>query len=263
MSEPNAMTKQRFNLRHLAQLASLVTPLLLGGTLATSLVLPSTGYAADSATPAVGHQVRPLADFQGLELLTSADVSVRPGATQSVTVRADDNLQAQLETVVEDRRGTPTLVVRWKRGTRIHGHAKVNLDLVVTSLRAVQVSGAGDVTLTGFSVPSLRLGVSGSGDITAQTLSADDLQVQVAGRGDVRANGSAKLVSVSVAGSGDVRLADLRAEDAKVHIAGSGDVAVQAHRELDVSIVGSGDVVYSGDAKVRSQIVGSGSVSRR
>lgn len=236
------------------------------------LAVPLLAATALGASPAQAQRVtgsgqmvteaRTLPEFQAVELSGSMDLTLRQGA-QELKVTVDDNLRELLETVVEDRAGTPTLQVRWKRGTSLNARSRITVAVSLPRLSAVSASGSGDIRLEPFNTPSLRVALSGSGDARLAGLTTGELAISISGSGDVSGHGAATKLSIGIAGSGDVRLADLKAEDVKVSIAGSGDAAVAAARTLEVSIAGSGDVTYTGNPAVRSSVAGSGSVTRR
>jgi hypothetical protein len=228
-----------------------------------TLLMPMAAHAATQGSGKAATETRPVPEFQAIGLAGSMDLRVSQGATQSVTVQADDNLLPLLETVVEDGKSGPTLQVRWKRGQSIYTRAKVQVTVVTPRLTALAAAGAGNIKVESFTTPALQLSISGAGDAKLEGLSTDDLGVRISGSGDVSGSGKASKLKVSIAGSGDVRLAALRADDVQVSIAGSGDAAVYADKTLDVHIAGSGDVTYTGNAALKSSVAGSGSVKRK
>ncbi len=244
-------------------LRRLLLPLLAAPLLLATAMAPTEALADKvSGSGTLATDRRTLPAFQAIELNGAMDLAVRQGA-QEVLVSADHNLLELLETVVEDRRGTPTLVLRWKRSWGVHTRNPLSVAVTVPTLAGLAVRGSGDVRVATFQTPALNLSLSGSGDVRLEALTANELVVAVSGSGDVAGAGSAARLAVSIAGSGDVRLAELKAETVKVNIAGSGDAAVHADKALEVSIAGSGDVSYTGNPSLRSSVAGSGSVTRR
>lgn len=201
--------------------------------------------------------------FSAVMAAGAVDIVVRQGDADRVDIKTDENLLPLLETVVEERRGNRTLVVRWKRGESVRTRHKVEVVVTAIRLSAIAIDGAGDVIVEKMDSPQLALAISGAGDMKAQGLRSDDLKVSIAGSGDLQAAGQAARVQISVAGSGDVNTLALAADEVKVKIAGSGDVAVQANKTLDASIAGSGDVSYTGNPTVRKSVAGSGEVRKR
>lgn len=222
---------------------------------------PGLAQAAETVS-----ETRSVARFDAVQTL-GPTLKVRQGDTASVTVVAERDLLARLETVVEDTRLGKTLVVRWKRGLTVVNfwsrHSEPVVTIIAPQLSGLLVSGSGDILADGLSVPRLSVRVDGSGDIRLTGLATDALTLAVTGSGDISAAGRSARLQAKVAGSGDIRADGLAAETVEVSIAGSGDVTLQADKTLAVSIAGSGDVVYSGNAVLRQSIVGSGTVTRR
>jgi hypothetical protein len=253
---------------------ALMTPLLCV-VAALAALAPTISAAAEPASPgAITTETRTVPEFQAIALSGSMDLVVRQGP-QQVEVTAGDKQLPQIETVVENGKNGPTLLVRWKREAGERGWSwkwnsndwkannKLRVTVSVPRLSALSASGSGDIVVEAFSTPALKVALTGSGDAKLKSLTTDELGISIAGSGDVAGNGSATKLTISIAGSGDVRFSDLRADDVKVTIAGSGDAAVNAQKALSVSIAGSGDVTYTGDAAVRSSVAGSGNVSKR
>lgn len=238
------------------------------------LLLPTASDAGETSVWSGGGKVtvgsgksvvetRNVGAFQAIDLSGSMDLRVTQAAAEAVRVKADDNLVALIETVVENSPQGPVLKVRWKKGEsiRMRGTPVVEIDAV--KLQALTSRGSGDVMVGSLRTPALAVTLAGSGDAKFDALEADDVTVRVAGSGDVSARGNARRLNVSIAGSGDLSLGGLHADDVSVDIAGSGDAVVHARSTLKVSIAGSGDVVYSGSPVVTQRIAGSGSVARR
>ena len=243
--------------------AVLAAPLVVLGALLALATAPQAAQARSVGSGTSATETRSVCEFQAVAQQGSIDISVRQGPAASVKVTADDNLLPLLETVVEDGRHGPTLVVRFKRGERITTRSKVAVEIVTPKLVSLASAGSGDLTVDAFQTPSLRLAISGSSDARLNAVQTDELSISVSGSGDVRGSGQAGKLTISIAGSGDVKLPELRADEVKLTIAGSGDAEVHAAKTLAISIAGSGDVVYSGDAQVSTKVAGSGSVRKR
>lgn len=184
---------------------------------------------------------RSLSPFHRIVSHESIDVDVRIGETQSVTVRADDNLLEWVRTSVDDG----TLEIRWrsKHGKGSSSNTSPRIEIVVRSLDRLELHGSGDARVSGLKGESFALDISGSGD--------------------ARAEGAVDRLTVDVSGSGDVELFGLEARAVEVTVSGSGDAEVNARESLRVEISGSGDVDYRGDPKsVQRDISGSGDVER-
>ncbi|HYP30247.1 MAG TPA: head GIN domain-containing protein [Burkholderiaceae bacterium] len=200
---------------------------------------------------------RQVGAFSALRLDSSVDVQARRGATPSVTVHADDNIEPLVETAVEG----DTLVVRLKKGASFRSNHKVAVDVVFTSLTSVQQRGSGDLHIDGISGPKFESAISGSGDLRIENAQVGAFALSIAGSGDVVVSGTADEARFGIVGSGDIDARKFPAKKVSVSISGSGDARVNASEALDARVSGSGDVTYSGRPHdVSRRVSGSGSV---
>ena len=209
----------------------------IGVVLLARDVLPgSSGSSGVRGSGVAATSIRALPNFSGIDLAGSNNVTVVAGARQSVVVHADSNLLSHVTTQV-------------KAGTLIIGdigsfNAKspVYVEVSVPSLAALDLSGSGNITVTGIRASRLTVTLPGSGDISA--------------------SGSVARLNVSIAGSGDAQFSGLIARNVDAAVSGSGAIFVTATQSLDAKVPGSGAVLYSGNpAQVTTSITGSGAVT--
>lgn len=175
--------------------------------------------------------------FDSLEVTGSAGIDVRRGDRCTIEVHGEDNLVDFLETELVGS----TLQVGIKRGVNFTSHLPLKVVATAPAVREVDLSGSGDVRLSG--------------------LDQDELRVELRGSGDVVADGRASTVSLALQGSGDIDTRRLQARKATIKLHGSGDVRVFASEEAKVRLHGSGDVTVKGRPKVRdSKVAGSGDI---
>jgi hypothetical protein len=207
----------------------------------------------------VTRQAREIGHFTGLSLSVPGNVELRTGSSEGVTVETDDNVQAAIETVVENG----TLKIRpAKRNLNIRTHT---LKIVVQARNVDQVSvgGSGSLDADALRGKAVKVDLGGSGSINIRNIEGEHLAVTIGGSGNLKsAGGSARNVSVSIAGSGDVDLGSVKADSASVNVAGSGQATVWPAKALSMTIAGSGDVNYYGDPTVSKSVVGSGGARR-
>jgi len=200
---------------------------------------------------------RTVGAFSVLRLDSSVDVHARQGATPSVTVHADDNIEPMIETVVDG----DTLVVRMRKGSSFRTSHNVVVDVVFTSLTAAQQHGSGDLHIETLSGPRFESTIAGSGDLQIDHAQLGSFALSVAGSGDVAISGTADEARFGVAGSGDINARDFAARRVSVSISGSGDAHVNATEAIEARVAGSGDVTYSGHPHdVSRRVSGSGSI---
>ena len=85
---------------------------------------------------------------------------ITASTSDGVTVQGDDNLLEYVETTVE----AGALVVRVRPGYRLQPSPEIDVD--VSELDGVSLTGSGDVVAEGVDSDVLALAVTGSGDLT-------------------------------------------------------------------------------------------------
>jgi Putative auto-transporter adhesin, head GIN domain len=205
----------------------------------------------------VTSQKRDLPAFDAVRLDASADVAVKVGQPQSVTVKIDGNLQDLLDTSVVKG----VLVIDTRKSIRPDREATV--EITMPELRRFAIEGSGDVAIEG-GKGALDLAIGGSGDLRWRGESST-LDARVEGSGDMRLEGRAETLRVRVEGSGDVDASRLQAVNADAKVEGSGDVELSlSGGRLNAAVEGSGDIHWRGDTRTESIAVhGSGDISRR
>jgi len=206
----------------------------LGLALSTAL-LAGCGLGEWIGSGTAATQTRHVAAFTSVDLAGSNVVTIQAGGKQSVVVHADANLLSRVTTQV---------------------HAGV---LVIGTIGSFTTSSPMSVDV---SVPSLKaLTLSGSGNISAANIQAGTLTVTLSGSGVLRASGAVGRLDVSLGGSGDAQLQQLTARDVHAALSGSGRILVDATHSLQASVPGSGAIMYGGNpAYVTKDISGSGAI---
>lgn len=214
---------------------------LLGGLTVGLLyhydVVGSTSSGTTQGSGVAATQTRDVPSFDSVELAGSNNVAIRVGGTQSVVVRADDNLLGRVTTKVRSGR----LVIANTRGS-FSTKTPMSVEVTVPKLEALTLSGSGNIVVDGVAAESFRATLPGSGTLTG--------------------SGSATRLDVIVGGSGTVRFADLVAKHARAVVSGSGSIFVTATESLDASVSGSGAILYAGNPQsVTKSVTGSGAIT--
>ncbi len=202
-------------------------------------------------------QPRAVAGFHAVRVSGPIDVLIQQGERESVSVQADDNLQALIDTTVRDG----MLDIGLNKGAVFRTESKLVAQVRVQSLDQLVVTGSGDVRIAHLKTGEFKVSIVGSSNVSVDRLEAEIVAVSIKGSGDFRAAGRAPTQGYSIAGSGDVRAADLVGEQVAIKIAGSGNGQVHARGALSVSISGSGDVRYRGQPQLAQTISGRGEVT--
>jgi hypothetical protein len=233
---------------------------------------PSWGWGLWNIDPGIGGGVtgsgvvktetREVSQFQSISMDYPAEVTVKQGKSEAMTIEAEDNLLPQLDGVV--RNGTLHLENTekdWRR--RVTPTKPVVVTITVVDLNRVQFSTAGKMLIEGLKTDSLDVSVSGAGDVILKELDAGSLDFSLSGAGNINADGKAKDLQLRISGFGNFNGGDLQSQDATVNISGAGSATVWAENTLDAGISGAGSVNYYGNPRVSQQISGVGSVSQK
>src|SRR5438105_4971867 len=193
-------------------------------------------------------QTRGVSGYQSIAITGGMKVVLRQSGREGVEIRADENVQAMIETSVSERRKGGTLEIGPKKGKRISGGHPVVVVVDFISLRSLSLGGAVDVSGSGLKSESLDIEMGGACAVRLPDLQADEVRVSIGGSGDFEASGRGRKLSVDIAGTGKVATEPFEADDVSVDVAGAGVARVKANKTLNVSVAGVGDVIYSGDA---------------
>lgn len=199
---------------------------------------------------------RAVRDIAEVDLATAGTLVIAQGEVESLAIEAEDNVLPYL--TADAREGRLDLGVR--RGTYLRATKPIRYTLTVRDLRALKVSGSGDVEMAALKGERLALRVSGSGKIQLGQLTADTLAIDISGSGNIGVGGTVNRQEIDISGSGRVRAEGLASKVAKIETSGSGEATLQVSDTLEVEISGSGTVSYLGSPRVTSDVSGSGGV---
>jgi hypothetical protein len=179
--------------------------------------------------------------FHSVELRGAATLDVLVGAQQSLVVEGGSRGLERLRTEVRNGR----LVIEsrgnwlWNQGT-----TRLQVRITVPQLRALELNGAGSITINGLDGGALALVLSGAGALEG--------------------GGRVQTLTARVNGAGSIDLSRLQATDAEVAVNGTGSIDVNVTGRLDATVNGVGNIEYLGKpAQLNSSINGVGSIRPR
>ncbi len=164
-------------------------------------------------------------------------ITLKPGASNQVVIKAEDTLFDQLEVTNKDN--------------QLHIHPKPNT--LLPSETSVQVEIISDTVE--------RFALSGAIQLTAEALKQSHLTLQLGGQSQVLLSGKVDLLSVNLSGASTLDAKQLLAND--VSLIGSGQVKAMVYAEdsLSVTAHGNTEVIYYGHPKVtKEEITGASKV---
>ena len=243
----------------------------------TALRAKGVNNPSSAAGRAVRSETREVsAKITQIDLNGPIDLTLRRGATPSLTVSGEQRLLANVETRIDG----DTLHIGPK-GMLFHHRQPLQVELVLPSLAKLEIHGSGDSVVSGFSGDSLVLelvgsgdlkftgryrqlnaSVQGSGDIELHGGNSDSVSLSLMGSGNIKASGNTVRLTLDLAGSGDIDAEHLAADQAKVSVQGSGQAAVFVRNDADLTLRGNGDIqVYGNPHQRATQRTGSGEVT--
>jgi len=108
---------------------------------------------------------------------------------------------------------------------------------------------------------NMNLRVNGSGNVNIMQFTGTTLSANISGSGNITVSGgNVNSEDLRISGSGTLDLLNITANSVTTTTSGSGSTTVYAADALNVHISGSGNVYYSGNPSVNSSISGSGKV---
>ena len=99
--------------------------------------------------------------------------------------------------------------------------------------------------------------------ITGADINTPKLAVNVSGAGDITLAGKADGQDINLSGAGNYHGEALAGKDVTITTSGAGSAVVQVSDTLDATVSGAGSVRYIGDPQVKQNVSGAGSVSKQ
>jgi hypothetical protein len=239
---------------------------------------------------------RNVSGFDAVVLKSIGNLTITHGETESLTIKADDNLLPYITTEVVDGK----LEIGTKENTNLNPSGTIIYTLTVKSLSAITLSGFGhidadsleggdikvmhtgsgdvdidtvagdsfDLDLTGFGnvklaaveAPETTINLTGSGDITLGELTANSLDLTMSGFGDTTLVGTVTDQKVRLTGSGNYLAGDLQSKTGDLTISGFGDITAWVTDTIDITISGSGSLEYYGNPTMSTTLTGMGNI---
>lgn len=213
-------------------------------------------------TPGSGRvitQERTVSDFNAVNFSSVGEVVIQQGERESLTIEAEDNVLPEIRTEVRD--GTLHIEYAQENGwARVRPTQPIHFKLVVTNLNALNLSGAGEVTVQNLKAEEIQITLSGAGNLSLSGLEAATLICRLSGAGSVRASGKATRLEATLSGVGSYEGGDLQSEVVRTTVSGMGSATVWATDSLDARISGLGSVNYYGQPQLSQTISSLGTV---
>ena len=228
--------------------------------------------AALAATPVsaaeLQRETRTVSGFSRIDIDGLADVTLRQGPREGVTIEAPAPALSHVVTEVRD--GTLSISVEgsarrhwwdWAMGGGSARPPRITIDF--TRLERIEASGTVNFNADAVKADDLRLDFAGACTLRVADLQASRLRLDGSGAVKAALGGKVGTQYVDLSGAGSYLTPDLASEVAVLRVSGAGKAVVNVSSRLTVEISGAGAVEYIGDPKVEKQISGVAKVTRR
>jgi hypothetical protein len=202
-------------------------------------------------------QERTVPAFNAIRISGAFDLILSQGPTQSVTVKADENLMPIIRTEVK---GDELIIENTKP---IHNSHEMKVYVIVKELKKIDISGAVDMETAGkLTLDELTIDGSGASD-SKMELDVRKLDIDCSGGSKLKFSGTATNVKMDVSGAVDIYAYDLLTETFHLNISGAGNAQINVSKELSAEISGAGSVRYKGKPeKISEDVSGAGSIKK-
>ena len=181
-------------------------------------------------------EIRDVTGFTGVEVASALDVNVTFGTEFNVTVRANDNVQ---ERVIVRRDGN-ALEIKLASGN--YREIDVTVDVTMPDLEDVEVSGASNVDVAGF---------TSFGDLSVDLSGASKLDFTTSTVGSLSAN---------ISGASTASLFSLTAAKVDVNVSGASNLSIRATDLITGSVSGASTLRYRGNPNITANSTGASSI---
>jgi len=201
-----------------------------------------------------------LTGFTGVKVAGPDDVTIRRGEAFSITAKGPKAVLDELEIKLD---GDMLSIGRKNSGFSFSGSdGDVDIAITMPALRAMRLTGSGEIDADAVDGDTVEAIVTGSGDLKVAMLNGKSAKLGVSGSGDIEiGGGTIGSGNFDVTGSGSIAAGGLAATTLDVSITGSGDVDAKASGSADISILGSGDATIGGGGKCSTRAMGSGTAT--
>ncbi|MGH8852382.1 MAG: head GIN domain-containing protein [Casimicrobiaceae bacterium] len=222
--------------------------------------------AAGSFAADVARESRAVSGFSRIEIDGQADVMLRQGSTEGVTIEAPARSLKQIRTEVRDRTLKIDLADQGGHWWQwIFGAAPRTPRITIDFIQVEHLEAAGAITLVAdrMKAKDLRLDFAGACKLRIADLQATTLRLDASGAVKADIAGDVTEQHIDLSGAGSYQAGDLVSDTVLLQVSGAGKAIVNAKTLLRAGISGAGLVEYIGNPKVERDISGIGKIRRR
>lgn len=204
------------------------------------------------------NETRAITGFTGIDLRCSANVYFKQDSVFKVQLSAQQNILNVMQTSVQAN----NLIISFRDDVNVKTSEPVIVQVSMPVISTLRISGSGNInSAEQFTTPELALDISGSGNIFLTGVNTNKIKANTSGSGNTNINsGTIKEEKLTISGSGNIHTEKIAVEKAITTISGSGNIFVNVTQELNATISGSGSVFYKGNPVLHIINSGSGKV---
>jgi len=197
-------------------------------------------------------------EFKNISVSNAIDLVIEQSDKTEITVEADDNLQKEIVTRVENG----TLIIECKYSSFRNITTKT-VTVKLPAIHKIEASSASTVeTDKVFLGEDITLEVSSAASMD-MNIESDRISVDAGSGGSVNLEGKALSLSTSVSSGGSIDAEALMANDVNADASSGGTVSVRPILSLKAEASSGGNINYSGSPKtVEKSATSGGSVSK-
>jgi hypothetical protein len=204
-------------------------------------------------------QILPVANFNGIDLTISNNVTVKQGSTQEVKAIGHPNIIDKITTSVSNN------LWEIRLENDCYEDYELSIEITVPNINRLELSGSGDILVNDFiNQNDLNLKISGSGNIDLNEFEGiTNIDIILSGSERFKVNNDISTLNtlgLTNSGSGKYVGFAISSNDCTINSSGSGNNELKAINSLNVTISGSGSVFYKGTPSITQNVTGSGNL---
>jgi hypothetical protein len=193
--------------------------------------------------------------FRRVAVASGLSATITTGA-RAVSIRADDNLQPLIETVVEG----DTLQVRLRPLTILGFHGPLEVTIVNDVIEGLEASGAATITSALTPIGVLHVSASGASSVSAGPVASTSVVLEASGASDITLGGAATGGTARASGSSTVDLRQLPLESMTLELSGASALTGRVSAVLAGSASGASVATIIGTPTSTVQVSGASRV---
>jgi hypothetical protein len=211
--------------------------------------LVSAGCAGMTLPPGSGNVVREersVAEFTAISVCCGMQLEFTQGDQTTVELEGDDNLLAEVETVMEGDQ----LIVRFQRPFTVFsfmGNERIRVYVTAPTLEGLDLSGGAHGKAAAIETETLRLMASGGSQVDIDLLQADDFVVDLSGGAEVAiTDGTVVRQAVEASGGSQYHLENVQSSSAELNFSGGSQATIRVSETLRIDASGGSQIAYHG-----------------